>query len=341
MRRRAMPSRVTTVDAHVAGAPLRLVVAGAPAPRGSSFAARVHSLERDADGLRRLIMHEPRGHRGMVGALLVEPGPQAHAGLVFMDGDGWIPISGHGVIAAVTIAIERGLMTLARDEAADTHIADPAPSVRRGRIETMAGILDIEWTLAMLPLPRVQSVTYRGPLASVVASALPLVFGQRIARADVVDFTGRHLVVDSETAGVALDIGAEVDLVRAARGLAESYEMTSLASESGIALDGVVFVGPPRTDDADVRCGVVHEGTGLDRGPSGGATGALCALLDAMGALDATGSVTVEGPTASRLRATVARRVTHEGRHAIVPAVSGEAVITGDHVFYADGAAAK
>ena len=40
-----MPARVTTVDAHVAGAPLRLVVAGAPVPRGSSFAARARSLE--------------------------------------------------------------------------------------------------------------------------------------------------------------------------------------------------------------------------------------------------------------------------------------------------------
>lgn len=337
MARATTPSRVVTVDAHVAGAPLRLVVAGAPAPRGVSFAARVRSLERDADALRRLIMHEPRGHRAMVGALLVEPGPQAHAGVVFMDGDGWVPICGHGLIAVLTIAIERGLITLVDAGAGASRAGDMGPpSAQCGRIETLAGILEVEWTLAPPPAQKVLAVTYRGPSASVVESALPLVTGPRIVRADVVDFTGRHLVVDSEAAGVALDLAAEANLVRAARLLAEGYEATSLARSSGVALDAVVFVGPPRGDDADVRCGAVHEGTGLDRGPSGGATGALCALLDAMGALDASRAVTIEGPGGSRLRATVARRCTQEGRPAIVPAISGEAAITGDHVFYAD-----
>ena len=277
----------------------------------------------------------------MVGALLVEPGPDAHAGLVFMDGDGWMPICGHGVIAALTIAIERGLITLADEGAGAVDAANTATRVQVGRIETLAGILDVEWTLARLSPLKVQSVTYQGPSASVVASALPLVLGPRVVRADIVDFTGRHLVIDSEASGVALDLAAEADLVRAARRLGDCYETTSLARSSGVALDGVVFVGPPRADDADVRCGVVHDGTGLDRGPSGGATGSLCALLDAMGALDATRAVTVEGPTGSRLRATVARRLTQEGRPAIVPAISGEAAITGDHVFYADGCAAK
>lgn len=340
MTRRAGPRQVTTIDAHVGGAPLRLVVAGAPTAEGTSFLDRARSLGRRADRLRRLLMHEPRGHRAMVGAMLVDPGPQADAGLVFMDGDGWIPLCGHGVIAAVTIAVERGLLgtpggsagraapALERRRASGTH--------SKARIETLAGTLDVDWSCGGEASASVDAVTYRGPSATVVASSLPLVIGARTLRADVVDFGGRHLVIDGEASGVALDVAAEAALVRAARQVGDAYEATPLARSSGVALDGVVFVGPPRADDADVRCGVVHDGVGLDRGPSGGATGALCAVLDAMGAVSEGYIVTVEGPSGSRLRATVAGRLTVDGLPAIVPAISGTATITGDHVFYAD-----
>jgi proline racemase len=184
----------------------------------------------------------------------------------------------------------------------------------------------------------VASVTYLGPAATVVASSMLLSVGSRTLRADVVDYGGRHLVIDGEASGVALAIAAESDLVRAARKVEEAYEASSLARAAGVALDGVVFVGPPLADDADVRCGVVHDGLGLDRGPSGGATGAICAVLDAMGAVSEGYVVTVEGPSGSRLRASVAQRLAIDGVPAIVPAITGAATITGDHVFYADPA---
>lgn len=331
MKRPPRPRQVTTIDAHVGGAPLRLVVGGVPVAEGATFAERARWLARHADPLRRLVMHEPRGHRAMVGAMLVDPGPGADAGLVFMDGDGWIPLCGHGVIAAMTVAVERGLFS---PPAADGLLRSSA----RARVETLAATLEVEWECRPQPAKGVASVTYRGPSASVVASSLALALGSRTLRADVVDFGGRLVVVDGEASGVALDILAEADLVRAARRVGEAYEATPLARATGVALDGVVFVGPPRGDDADVRCGVIHDGVGLDRGPSGGATGALCALLDAMGAVAEGYVVTVEGPTGSRLRASVAQRVSVDGAPAIVPAITGTATITGDHVFYADPA---
>lgn len=354
MSRLASRGKVTTIDAHVGGAPLRLVVGGAPGADGTTFLARAGSLARRADPLRRLVMHEPRGHRAMVGAMLVDPGPGADVGLVFMDGDGWLPLCGHGVIAAMTIAVERGLLSrsgLPSERAPGSHAshagrgasrpsgsADTPGARRSARVETLAGTLDVAWTLRAGVGPLVDAVTYCGPSAIVVASSLALTVGARALRADVVDYGGRHLVIDGEASGVALDVAAEADLVRAARRVEEAYEATSLARSSGTALDGVVFVGPPRGDDADVRCGVVHDGVGLDRGPSGGATGALCAVLDAMGAVAEGYVITVEGPSGSRLRASVATRLAIDGGPAIVPAITGTATITGDHVFYADPA---
>src|SRR5687768_399443 len=103
--------RFRTIDAHTAGEPLRLVVEGWPAPEGQTMLERrMWALERQ-DKLRRALMLEPRGHADMYGALLTEPErPDSDAGVLFMHNEGFSTMCGHGVIAVVTIALERGLI---------------------------------------------------------------------------------------------------------------------------------------------------------------------------------------------------------------------------------------
>src|SRR5205814_7348089 len=105
---------VKTIDAHVGGAPLRLVVEGMPRPPGQTLgrtlAQRRDWLRRHADHLRRAIVLEPRGHHDMCAAMLVDPiAPGSDAGVIFMQDDGYPALSGHGIIAVATIAVERGL----------------------------------------------------------------------------------------------------------------------------------------------------------------------------------------------------------------------------------------
>ena len=102
---------IKSVDAHVGGQPLRLVVDGFPRPHGRTVLQQREWLKRNADALRRAVVLPPRGHVDLVAALLTEPiSPHAHASLLLMDADGYAPMSGHGVIAATTIAIERALI---------------------------------------------------------------------------------------------------------------------------------------------------------------------------------------------------------------------------------------
>ena len=75
-------------------------------------------LARHADHWRRALMLEPRGHADMCGALLTEPvSPGSHAGVLFMHNDGYAAMSGHGIIAVTTIALERGLIVPGGDGA--------------------------------------------------------------------------------------------------------------------------------------------------------------------------------------------------------------------------------
>ena len=103
--------RVKTIDAEVAGEAVRLIVGGGPSVPGRTMAEKLKWLRRHGDAIRRLLMLEPRGHAGMHGAMLTEPvSPQAHAGLLSMHAAGFPLVSGEGIIAAVTIALEHKLI---------------------------------------------------------------------------------------------------------------------------------------------------------------------------------------------------------------------------------------
>src|SRR5256885_11402008 len=100
-----------TIDAHVAGEPLRLIVEGAPRPAGKTMAQKRDWMKRHADQLRRALVLEPRGHRDMCAAMLTEPvAPGSNAGVLFLQNDGYPPMSGHSIIAVTTIALESGLL---------------------------------------------------------------------------------------------------------------------------------------------------------------------------------------------------------------------------------------
>src|SRR5919201_995988 len=122
--------RLKTIDAHAAGEPLRLIVDGFPSPSGKTMLEKREWVKRHADHLRRVLMLEPRGHADMYGAVLTEPvSPGSHAGVLFMHNEGYSTMCGHGIVAATTIALERGLVAPGGDGATVVYDA-PAGTIR-------------------------------------------------------------------------------------------------------------------------------------------------------------------------------------------------------------------
>src|SRR5687767_10614194 len=98
---------IKTIDAHVGGQPLRLVVDGIPRPPGKTPALQRAWCLKHADPYRRALVNPPRGHGDTTAALTTDASTiQANAGLVFMDAGGYPSMSGHAVIAVTTIAFE-------------------------------------------------------------------------------------------------------------------------------------------------------------------------------------------------------------------------------------------
>ena len=111
------PPAVTTVDYHTAGEPFRIVTGGVPPLEGATILEkRRFALER-LDAVRRLLVHEPRGHADMYGCFVTEPEDEgADLGVVFFHNAGYSTACGHGTIALVTWALESGVLPLEEPE---------------------------------------------------------------------------------------------------------------------------------------------------------------------------------------------------------------------------------
>ena len=119
---------------------------GVEPPRGATILdKRRDALER-LDHVRRLLVHEPRGHADMYGCFVVEPNDDdADLGVVFFHNAGYSTACGHGTIALVTWALDEGIVERSEGE---NHVVVDVPS---GRLETWAHVAGRPRALGALP----------------------------------------------------------------------------------------------------------------------------------------------------------------------------------------------
>jgi proline racemase len=326
-----------TIDAHVGGEPLRLIVDGFPAPRGKSLMDKREWASRHADHLRRVLMLEPRGHRDLCGAVLTEPAsPGSHAGVLFMDGEGFGAMSGHSIIAVATIALERGIIVPGGD-GASLVLDTPAGTVRamaawRTRQDGPEGPEGTNRT--------VERVTFLNVPSFVMHGGLEVTLGSRRVRADVAFGGAFYAIVDGESVGVPLDAAYVPELrrfgveIKAAvdRALTVAHPLEPRLS----GIHGTIFTGPPRDPAADLRNVTVFANGAVDRSASGTGTAAVMTVIDAMGLVDDQRPFVHESIIGTTLNGRVAGRTMVGEYPAIVPEIQGAAWITGDHTFVVD-----
>ena len=320
---------ITTIDAHTAGEPLRLVVGGFPRLQGATILDKREWLREHYDHLRTALMLEPRGHTDMYGALLTEPERAgSDAGVLFMHNEGYSTMCGHGVIAVVTIALERGLLQLAagRDEIV---LDSPAGEIRaRARLAQLDG------------KPRVASVRFENVPSFVLHPALPVRAGTRTVRADVAFGGAFYAIVDSEAVGIPVRPDRLADLRRAGMEIKHAVESAvRVVHPEQPMLNGIygtIFTGPPESDGADLRNVTVFAEAEVDRSPCGTGTCAVMAVLAGMGVLGPENTFVHESILGTRFRGRVVRETLVAGTAAIVPEIEGDAWITGQHEFLID-----
>ncbi|MCA9557819.1 MAG: proline racemase family protein [Myxococcales bacterium] len=300
-----------TLDSHTAGEPTRLLVSGLGELPGATMAERRARLMAERDDVRRLLMHEPRGHGGMVGAVLTPPErADSDFGLIYIDTRRYLYLCGHATIGAVTALVEAGALPPKPLYRIDT------PSTRLTARATIEG-------------RRVTAVELEAAWARVHATGVVLeVPGVGPVRVDLVLAGGFFAMVDAPNRDLTAANGAE--LVDVGMRILEAANAQVQVSDPDLPHVRTVDVVSFHTRE---RNAIIYGEGHLDRSPCGTGTCAKLALLHHRGHLDVGRFIENRGPLDTAFVGRVVRTLAVSGGPAIVPAVRGSAHVTGVHRF--------
>lgn len=312
----------TTIDAHTAGEPLRVILSGMPEPQGATMLEKRAHAQRHHDALRRALMLEPRGHADMYGCLPTRPvTPDGDLGVLFLHNEGYSTMCGHGIIAIVKVGLECGLIT-PRDEFV--------------RIDTPAGRVTAR---AHRDGERVRSVSFRNvPSFLLERDLLVQVEGLGRVRCDIafggafyafVDATS--LSLDAKDARTLIDAG-----MRIKRAVAAQYAIHHPSGDHELDfLYGTIFVWPGTGELHSTNVCIFAEGE-VDRSPTGTGVSARAAIHHARGELGLGEWIHIESIVKSSFRVRAVETTRVGDVDAVIPEVEGSAHLTGRHTFWVD-----
>ena len=103
--------KISTVDMHTGGEPLRILMSGYPEIKGDTVLEKRRYFRDRLDYLRKAIIWEPRGHADMYGAVITEPcSPDADFGTFFLHNEGYSTMCGHAIIALTKFVLDTKLV---------------------------------------------------------------------------------------------------------------------------------------------------------------------------------------------------------------------------------------
>ncbi len=322
-------TRITTIDAHAAGEPLRIITGGLPALQGDTILERRRYMQEHLDHIRRALMWEPRGHRDMYGCVLTEPvSPEADLGVLFIHNEGYSTMCGHGVIALVTTLLETGALP-AKGQQTPVTLDTPAGLVRA------TAHLDERGHVERVSFLNVSSFVYARDIELDVPAwgrvSVDIAFGGAF-----------YAFLPAEQVGLRVEPQQHEQVAAAGEAIKQAVN-AKMPIEHPIEKDlgflyGTILTGPPEVPTHHSRNVCIFADAEVDRSPTGTGVSARLALHYAKGEITDGQSIVIESILGAR--SAFSGRVvgqTHIGPYeAIIPEVSGSAFITGRHEFMLD-----
>ena len=318
--------RITTIDAHTAGEPFRVITSGYPDLPGDTILARRRYAMTHLDHLRTALMWEPRGHADMYGCIVTPPvSPDADIGVLFMHNEGYSTMCGHGIIGITHVALETGMLPM---HAPETRI----------KIDTPAGLVTAH---ARVVNGHVQSVYFYNVPSFVLALDETVdVPGLGRVRYDLAFGGAFYAYVQAADVGVTctpqdfrplIEKGMAIKrAIMASRPIPHPFE-PDLSF-----LYGTIFIAPPHGDDAHSRNVCIFAEGEVDRCPTGTGVSGRLAIHYARGEVAVGQTIVIESIIGTRFSGRVVETTTFGPHPAIIPEVEGSAHITGRHEFLLD-----
>ena len=312
---------ITVVGVHAEGEVGRVITGGVIAPRAASMFERQQILQREQDGLRLMLLSDPRGSVNAAVNLVTPPiSPEADVGLIVMESSYYPPMSGSNLMCTVTAVLETGMFPM----------TEP---VTRLCVDTPAGLVRVE---AECGGGKCRRVSFRNVPSFVMHSQRTVdVPGLGAITVDVAYGGMIYVLVDAHALGFALVPAEARSLVELGERIkrAAAVQLPAIHPENpGIhTINQTLFAGPLTVVDGikTARNAVVVSPGRIDRSPCGTGCSARMAVMSARGDLGVGESFRHLSILGTEFSCGIERATAVGGIDAVVTTVGGRAWLTG------------
>ena len=322
---------ISSVEAHAAGCPLRVITGGFPIIPGKSVVEKTQYLRDEMDHLRTAVLFEPRGHSGMCATVITEASmPGADVGMIILEPQGYVPMCGHCTIATCTVLVETGMV----------EVQEP---ITRINLETLAGLIEAR---VLVEGGRAKSVTIQNVPAFLYEKDVSLKtreFGEVVL--DIAYGGMYYLLVPAESVGLTLGEGELEKIIASGISIRDdALDQLEIVhpepkgreqSYFGGTMQ-VQFYGPPTHREANSKNVVVIPPGSIDRSPCGTGTCSRLAVMYADGKIGKGEEFVYESYIGTLFRARAIGETKVGDYPAIVPELTGSAYVTAMHQFVID-----
>ncbi len=318
--------KITTIDMHTGGEPLRVFTGGLPEIKGDTVLEKRRYFRDNYDYIRTALMWEPRGHADMYGAI-ISSSKDADFDVFFLHNEGYSTMCGHAVIALTKLVLETGIITK------DKEVPTLTINVPCGQVQATAKWNDdVVTDMSFINVP---SFLYMRDKTVNVA-------GIGTVKFDISYGGAFYAFVDADEMGISMlpeNFNQLVDYGRRIKNaVMENFEIKHPFEDDLSFLYGTIFTGKPQDNKNHSRNVCVFAEGEVDRSATGSGVSARAALHHAKGELAIGETISIESITGS-VMTVKATTTTKYGQHdAVIPQVGGTASITGQHQFYIDPA---
>lgn len=317
---------ITAIDSHTEGEPARVVIGGIPDIPGNNMFEKKRYGEQNLDQLRTLLMYEPRGHSGMSGSIITQPTvEEADMGIVFIEVSGWLPMCGHGTIAACTVLVETGIIEA--QEPVTKIVLDTPAGIVRARVKVEDG------SVRGVTILNVPSFLYQSDVEVDVPT-----LGR--VKLDIAWGGNFYAILPAESVGLEIAPEHAMDLIDYGRKIRQAiYEQVEVAHPENPLINRVThvrFLAPPTRPEATMKNAVIYGPGQIDRSPCGTGTSAEMAARYAKGQLNLNEEFISESIIGTLFYGKLVEEAQLNSYKAVVPTISGRAYIMGIQQFVLD-----
>ena len=319
--------KIKTIDMHTCGEPVRVILDGYPDIEGKTILEKRNFVKEKLDHLRTALMFEPRGHADMYGLLVVSPQNQdSNFGVLFMHNEGYSTMCGHATIAITKLAVQLGWV---KKTAPVTRIKIDAPCGQLNAYAEIGKNGEIEKVKFDCVPSFVVALDEQVEIAGIGTIQYDLAYGGAF-----------YAYVDADSISLSLDKGNTNQIIDYGRRIKQAV----IANKDNILhpleddlsfLYGTIFITEKSPVHSKNVC-VFADGE-VDRSPTGSGLSGRAAIHYQRGDISLDESITVESILGTRFDVKVIDEVNYGGYKSVIPQVTGNAYITGEHTFLIDG----